>query len=203
MVFNVASGCAPPKEKAASEVYSVEFCDPLHKRRFPDPSTAANPENTGRWVWFFDPVYDVLGSLLACAWMASRRWITLCRIMHGSMRNVLTQGLDTYPIITCGFQSLWIQNGTKFQTHCSELRFDCDEGLLRLCWSCCPVYLLPVSTKTCRFATAGTSWRSAQNDESKQISRRTFNTRSRNGFLDLCDGLVEEGLVKKGFQEDG
>ena len=113
MVFHVASGCAPPEEKAASEIYPIEFCEPLHERRFPHSRTAANPENSGRWGWFFDPAYDVLGSLLACAWVASRRGIAFCRVVHGAMRNCLAQSLDTYSIITRGFQLSWVQNRTN------------------------------------------------------------------------------------------
>ena len=90
MIFHVASGCATPKEKAAAEIYPVEFCEPLHERRFPDPRTAANPEHSGGWSGFFDPAYDVLGGLLACAWMTPRRRVTLRGIVHGAMRNCLT-----------------------------------------------------------------------------------------------------------------
>ena len=104
MIFHVASGCATPKEKAAAEIYPVEFCEPLHERRFPGPRTAANPEHSGGWSGFFDPAYDVLGSILACARMTSRRWITLRGIVHGSMRNCLAQNLNTHSIMACEFQ---------------------------------------------------------------------------------------------------
>ena len=113
MIFHIASRCATPKEKAASKTYFLEFCDPLHECRLPHPRTAANPENSGGWSWFFDPAYDILGDLLVCAWVTLRRWITLCGIVHGAMRNCLAQSLDTYPIKTCRFQLLWVQNGTK------------------------------------------------------------------------------------------
>ena len=85
MVFHVASGCASPKEKTSSEIYESEFRDLLHERRFPDSCTSVNPEDIGAWVWFFDPTYDVLGSLLACAWVAARRGIPVGGIAHGSM----------------------------------------------------------------------------------------------------------------------
>jgi hypothetical protein len=85
VVFHVASGCAPPKEKTSPETYEAEFRYLLHEGRFPHPRTSVNPENSGGWVWLFDPEYDVLSSLLACAWVASRRGISVGGIAHGSM----------------------------------------------------------------------------------------------------------------------